>query len=226
MIVWRLHALLRVVGEILKFASKIPRIGKILIFKALHRSDNKRWVAPDSLETWWDTRTEKMARFIPNNTRIIEFGAGRRQLEKLLDPSCGYIPSDLVDRGPGTVICDLNQRPLPDLRYLGADMTFFAGVLEYIRDVESVMNWLSKQFSYCVASYTCVLPTRNIIKRFWDRLNRLYYGYMNNYTEEELLELFKKHGFVCSNQGAWTSQRIYLFTNQGNRQSTNNHKKS
>jgi hypothetical protein len=155
-----------------------------------------------------------MAQFIPKSTRVIEFGAGRRQLEKFLDPSCSYVPSDLVDRGPGTIICDLNQRPFPDLRHLGANVAFFAGVLEYIRDVGSVVEWLSEQASYCIASYTCVSPTQSTVQRFRERLGRLYYGYMNDYTEEELLELFKRCGFILTAQDSWTSQRIYMFLNQ------------
>ena len=67
--------------------SVLPRVTKILLCKLLHRSDYKRWTNPHSLETWWDARTEKIARLIPQNTRVIEFGAGRRQLETFLDRS-------------------------------------------------------------------------------------------------------------------------------------------
>ena len=136
-----------------------PESAKMLLCKLLHQSDYQRWTTPGSLETWWDTRTEKIAQLIPHNTRVIEFGAGRRQLEKFLDRSCTYIPSDLIDRGPGTIICDLNQRPLPDLRYVQAEVAVFSGVLEYIRDLESLIEWLSEQVPFCIASYTYVPPT-------------------------------------------------------------------
>jgi hypothetical protein len=198
----------------LKNVKRIVRVARTLACRPGGKPDYKRWVDPNNLEAWWDTRTEKMVQFIPKSARVIEFGAGRRQLEKFLDESCTYVPSDLVDRGPGTVICDLNQRPLPDLRHLGVDVAFFAGVLEYIRDVGQVVDWLSGQVSYCVASYTCVSPTRNIIRRVRERLSRLYYGYMNDYIEKDLLELFAKRGFVLNSKDDWTSQHIYLFLNE------------
>jgi hypothetical protein len=198
----------------LKNVRKILRVVKNLVCWPLRQSDYKRWVDPKNLETWWDSRTEKMAQFIPKSTRVIEFGAGRRQLEKFLDVSCTYVPSDLVDRGSGTVICDLNQRPLPDLSYVGADVAFFAGVLEYILDVGAVVEWLSKQVSYCIVSYTHVSPTMGIAQKYRNRLSRLYFGYMNDYTEEELVKLFGKYGFVCTAEDTWSSQGIYLFLNQ------------
>jgi hypothetical protein len=211
----------RRIEEIIKNASRIPRVAKILILKMRYRSDYSRWTDSRSLETWWGTRTEKMAQFIPKNTRVIEFGAGYRQLEKYLDKSCSYVPSDLVDRGPDTIICDLNQRPLPDLRHLGTDVAFFAGVLEYIRDVGSLIEWLSEQVSFCVASYTCVSPTLSTVQRLHEKLGRLYYGYMNDYTEEELLGLFKRSGFVLTAEDNWTSQRIFVLRNQRAKSSSN-----
>jgi len=200
--------------------SRLLRMAKILIFRLLHRSDYKRWTDPGSLETWWDTRTEKIARLIPPNARVIEFGAGRRQLEKLLDPSCTYVPSDLTDRGPGTIVCDLNQLPLPDLSYVKAEVAVFSGVLEYIRDLGALIAWLSDQVPLCIASYAYVPTSQNAFRRIRERWDRLYYGYMNSYTEEELVDLFTRYGFVCTTRDTWTSQRIFLFANQRARSSS------
>jgi hypothetical protein len=144
---------------------------------------------------------------------VIEFGAGRRQLEKFIDRSCTYVPSDLIDRGLGTIIIDLNRRPLPDLRYVIADGAVFSGVLEYIRDLESLIAWLSEQVSFCIASYAYVSTNQNTIQKIRERFDRLYYGYMNSYTEEELVKLFNRYGFVCKMEDTWTSQRIFLFVN-------------
>lgn len=214
-LLFRLYCVLRHrVGDVLRTALRLPRIAEILVLKLLHRSDYKRWTDPHSLETWWDSRTEKIAQLIPKGTRVIEFGSGRRQLEKFLDRSCTYVPSDLVDRGPGTIICDLNRRPLPDLRYVKADVAVFGGVLEYIRDLESLIGWLSEHVVFCVASYAYVPPTCNTFQKIRERFYRPYYGYMSNYTEEELVKLFGRYGFICTTKDTWTSQRICLFVNQ------------
>ena len=102
---------------------------------SLGRADYRRWKALQHHEQWWDERTEEMARLIPPGSIIIEFGAGRRQLERFLPPGCKYVPSNLVDRGPGTIVCDLNRLPLPDLRHLCLNVAVFGGVLEYVADV-------------------------------------------------------------------------------------------
>jgi len=199
--------------KLLRRAVAGPRVLRNLFRKMRHRSDFKRWSTAHNLEPWWESRTEKMARMIPKGSRLIEFGAGRRQLEKYLDPSCSYIPSDLVDRGPGTIVCDLNQRPLPELAHLRADLAVFAGVLEYIGDLGSLIDWLSGHVSVCLISYDPVPPNLSLIRSGHERLRRLYYGYMNCYTGDDLLALFSRCGFDCRHEDVWNSQRICLFVN-------------
>ena len=184
-----------------------------LVFGLL-RLDSQRWAKLDNHGAWWKGRTEKIARLIPPGSRVIEFRAGRRQLEKLLDPTCTYVPSDLLDRGPGAFVCDLNQRPLPDLRHLNVDTAVFAGVLEYLHGVESLAEWLAQHVSLCVASYACVPPRKGSVQWLRKGFDRFYYGYMNSYGEEELVHLFRRAGFRCIARDPWTSQRVFLFVHQ------------
>jgi hypothetical protein len=209
------YLILRGGGEQLRAAvCSSARVGRNLTHRLLLWSDYPRWTNLDNYEAWWDGRTEKIARLIPPASRVIEFGAGRRQLEKCLDPTCTYVPSDLVDRGPGTFVCDLNRRPLPGLSHLNVDTAIFGGVLEYIHDLESLVEWLAQHVSLCVASYACVPPGKGIFQRLRDRFNRFYYGYMSSYREEELVDLFRQAGFRCIARDPWNSQRIFLFVNQ------------
>jgi hypothetical protein len=156
-----------------------------------------------------------MAELIPKNTTVIEFGAGTRTLERLLHPGCKYIPSDLVDRGLGTVVLDLNRRPLPDLSGLGAEVAVFAGVLEYMRDMEGLVAWLSKLVQTCVLSYEPVVPTRRWTQRFRQSTRRVYLGYMNGYSETELLEIFDRAGFDSVTRDSWMQQQIFLMVKRG-----------
>lgn len=185
--------------------------GKTMLLRALRRSDYKRWTNPRSLEGWWEPRTEKIARLIPNSSRVIEFGAGSRKLEKYLDPTCTYVPSDLVDRGPGTIILDLNKRPLPDLGSLAVTVAVFVGVLEYLSDLQLVAHWLSGQVAFCVVSYTCAKPSGWVLQRFREVLERAHFGYMNHYTQEELMLIFKSSGFSCLKKDEWRDQDLFLF---------------
>ena len=84
-----------------------------LIGAIRHKTDYSRWANARSIYSSWEPRTEMAADLVPNHSRVIEFGAARRALEKYLDPSCVYTASDLVDRGLGTIVCDLNESTTP-----------------------------------------------------------------------------------------------------------------
>jgi hypothetical protein len=192
----------------------VARVATTLGLRMLHRSDHARWTNAERLELWWDSRTAKLAHSISPGARVIDFGAGRRQLERLLDPTCTYFPLDLTDRGPGTIVCDLNDRPLPDLRYLKADVVVFGGVLEYIRDLTSLIHWLASQAPVCVASYEPATHRGGLRHRLANILQRSYFGYMNHYDEPQLLETFRTNGFVCIRTDQWNDQRLFVFETQ------------
>ena len=78
-----------------------------------NKSDKERWKPIGSLKKSWGSRTIEMSKFITPNSTIIEFGAGRMVLKNHLPEACSYTPSDIVDRGPGTIVIDLNNSDLP-----------------------------------------------------------------------------------------------------------------
>jgi hypothetical protein len=205
----------RIASDTARLVAASPRIAKILWLSFLRRSDYKRWSDAGNLEEWWVARTEKIVGLIPPHARVIEFGAGRKQLETRLDKSCVYFASDLVDRGPGTIICDLNKRPLPDVKFVAADVAVFSGVLEYIRDLDSLVEWLSGQVAGCVASYECFDPASGPVAAARQRLRRLYYGYMNHLSEKEFVGTWSRHRFSLAETVPWENQRIFRFVQAG-----------
>jgi hypothetical protein len=187
------------------------RLAKVAALRALRVSDHGRWARSENLEVWWDERTQLLAQLVPPGSRVIEFGAGRRQLERYLHPSCTYVPSDLVDRGPGTIVCDLNRRPLPDLSGVRPDVAVFGGVLEYIADTQGLIAWLAPVVTRCVVSYAYVDPTAGPAERISRYIERWRNGYMSNHTEQELIDVFGRHGFVCIERRSWRGQGLFLF---------------
>jgi len=179
------------------------------------KCDYRRWSSAQGLEQWWDDRTKTIAKRIPGGSKVIEFGAGRRQLEKFLPEGCSYVPSDIVDRGPGTVICDLNSPALPDLTRLGCDTAVFGGVLEYVRDVRAVARWLADSgMKTCVASFDPVPAGLWAVGLWRETARRAYFGYMNRLTEAELVGAFEAAGFFCSRRETWTNQIVMCFHKQ------------
>ena len=167
-------------------------LGATLRLRLFSRSDVRRWSDERELNPQWDERARIIARHIPPGSRVLDLGSGRRSLERFLDSTCTYIPADLVSRGPDTVILDLNERPLPDLAGLGADIVVLAGVLEYVRDVPSLIDWVTRQAPACLLSYQLASSTT------WrESARRAVAGWVNSYRREDLHELFAGHGFQC-----------------------------
>ena len=176
------------------------------------RTDRKRWADPRNLYASWESRNKQLAALVPNNSRVIEFGAGKRILERYLDPSCTYVPSDVIDRGPGTILCDLNQRPLPDLGPNVYDVAVFSGVLEYVRDVPAVLDWLTKYVTVCVLTYAPAKAKGHSPRGLLETIGRLRHGWMNNYREDELRSLFCERGFELVQDQDWEGQRLFVFS--------------
>ena len=126
---------------------------------------------------------------MPPNSRVIDFGAGRRTLEVYLDPSCVYVPSDLVSRGSDTIVFDLNKHPLPDLANLAFDVATLAGVLEYINNVPAFVEWLAEQASVCIVSYECARTVAGALGRPSETIRRISAGWVNTYSESELIDV-------------------------------------
>jgi hypothetical protein len=183
--------------------------------RLLGQTDRARWLDTSNFDGEWEERTQLMARVVPKHTRVIEFGAGKRQLESYLDPTCSYFPSDLVDRGGNTIVLDLNSRPLPNLSHLKLDAAVFAGVLEYISDLDAVVHWLSYQVGMCIASYECASTQPRTVGRFKETLRRTGAGWINTFTEDALVQAFAAGGFILTETHGWyvgdSSERIFVF---------------
>ncbi len=191
------------------------RVARNSVRSMLGRPDYKRWSSTGGLEGWWDARTQAIAAMIPAGSRVIEFGAGRRQLEKFLPSGCSYTPSDLVDRGPGTIVCDLNKQPLPDIKHLNLSVAVFGGVLEYVADVDALLAWLSASgIQICIASFDAVPEGLWMHGRVRHHFRRRYFGYMNNLSEVELNRAFAIAHMTCVEKRQWTTQGIYRFDKQ------------
>jgi hypothetical protein len=176
------------------------------------KTDRRRWADPRNIYASWESRNKQLAALVPSNSRVIEFGAGKRVLERYLEPSCTYTPSDIIDRGPGTIVLDLNQRPLPDLGPDAYDVAVFSGVLEYVRDVPAVLDWLTKYVAVCVLTYAPEKAKGRSPRGLLEKIGRLRHGWMNNYRENELRSLFRERGFELAHEEDWEEQRLFVFS--------------
>jgi hypothetical protein len=190
----------------------LPRTTRGVTNWLLNRSDYPRWSDEKNLERWWEARTQQMARMIPARSRVIEFGAGSCRLPRYLDADSKYFPSDLVSRGPDTIVFDLNKSPMPDLRHLQLDVAVFAGVLEYVVDVPALGRWLAGQVPVCVVSYDGLDTPDSGVDRIVELARRKGFGYMNSYEPAEFVQVFERAGYRCLKTDRWESQELYYFS--------------
>jgi Methyltransferase domain len=186
-----------------------------VVTTVLKKSDRKRWANTRNIYASWEPRSIMVAALVPKGSRVIEFGAGRRILEQHLDASCTYRPSDIVDRGPGTIVCDLNQRPLPELGVNVYDVAVIVGVLEYVTDVPAMLDWLTQYVTEIVLTYACTKATGRSPRAVVEAAIRMRHGWINNYREEDLRSLFRDRGFELTRAENWKKQRIFVFSRRG-----------
>jgi hypothetical protein len=123
-------------------------------------------------------------------------------LERALPKDCAHLATDLVPRGPGSMVIDLNAALLPPLG--GQDTAVLCGVLEYLRDLPAVARWLARQGVGCViASYNPALSTPGGPARAVEWLRRAQRGWVNAYDEHELLAAFAAAGFELELRRIW-----------------------
>jgi hypothetical protein len=195
---------------------------KVLRCRLFRRADVERWQDTNNHDASWEERARLIAGAVEPRSRVIEFGAGTRKLEAYLDPACTYTPADLVERGPGTLVCDLNARPLPDLGHVQPDVAVFAGVLEYLLDLPAIPHWLARYVTTCVASYECAKSPPRTMKRIRESIARAGIGWVNTYSQDELDALFASAGFACVQTVIWQhpdgAEPIFVFRQKKGRE--------
>ena len=81
----------------------------------------------------WPGRLEAIAARIQPGEHVLDVGAGRMGLAKLLPAGCRYTPLDCCATSPETLVADLDKGG-PDILLWTYDVAVMCGVLEYLRD--------------------------------------------------------------------------------------------
>lgn len=176
-------------------------------------TDVRRWSDAGAYGDW-EERTRLIAEMIPAGARVIEFGAGRRLLERHLRRRSLYTPSDLSNRGEGTIVLDLNRKPLPQLDG-EFDVAVLAGVVEYVQSVPSLLSWLSRQVPTVIMSYSCAARPPRSLRRILESYRRAGSGWVNNYSEAELVQIAARAQYRQEETITWHTpdgdERIFKF---------------
>lgn len=96
-----------------------------------------------------DRRTRQAAAWLAGEAGVVDIGCGLMPLRDYLPQATRYVPVDIVERGPGTVLTDLNHDLLPPFAERAAAML---GVVEYVVDLPRLFVQL-RRFERVVLSY-------------------------------------------------------------------------
>lgn len=183
----------------------IPKLGGI-IAALRQKTDYKRWADTRNLYSDWEPRTKRAAELIPAGSRVIEFGAGTEPSRSTSIRRAATPPRRISSIGPpGTLVCDLNERPLPNLGTDTYDVAVIMGVLEYLRDVPSVLDWLSAFVPRVVISYGCPDSNDQFRRTKLGAVDRISRGWLNSYLEEDIRTLFRDRGYVSLHEENWAN---------------------
>ena len=81
----------------------------------------------------WDDRAAILASLVPRGSSVLELGAGKGNLEKMLPEGCSYTPSDIHEVHGPRLLIDLNAEQLPE--FPEHDVAVLGGVLEYVEEI-------------------------------------------------------------------------------------------
>ena len=126
-------------------------------------TDYDKWM--DASKTWGaqnPSRAQYTASLIPDGVHVLDIGAASMVLRRHLKPRCTYTPSDIVDRGEGCIVSDLNLYEFPHGHY---DWISVIGVLEYINDVRWVITRAGVSSKKVLLSYNYLEIQPNLIAR-------------------------------------------------------------
>jgi hypothetical protein len=160
----------------------------------------RHWKDIERFPEAWSARIELMAAFAPPGSTVVDVGCGPMRLRRYLR-DCTYIPLDYCDRGPGTIVCDLNKEPLPKLE---VDCIFVSGCLEYLERPHAFIAQVATCCRLCIISYCATDHVSNVAFRARN-------AWVNHLSQQEVLESFRAAGMSLTSQAIHGDNGIFVF---------------
>ncbi len=170
--------------------------------KPVAETNGAYWKDIEYFNDVWIKRIALMAKYIPHNSSVVDFGCGPMWLKELLPKGCTYTGVDYIYRGAGSEVFDLNMAEFPDKKF---DVAFVSGCLEYIVNYKWFINQLDSHCNLCILSY-CTLE-------FFDNVEeRKKLAWVNHVKRDEILGLFSNLNWqLISENITETNNSIFIF---------------
>jgi hypothetical protein len=139
----------------------------------------------------WDSRTKKIAKIIPENSSVIDLGAGKQNLKKFLITPSRYVPIDKFELSPDTIVADFNLDQYPDVE--PADFMVAQGIIEYLDEPEKFLQRIRKYGDRLVITYREQFGSPGMERK-------------NSFTFTELIDMLEGAGWKVARSIEFTSR--------------------
>lgn len=126
---------------------------------------------------------------------VVDYGAGEMFLKKLLQTIPGrnvqYYPIDYIQRSEETIVCDLNEGKFPSIY---ADIAVLSGILEFLTTADLLLHHVGVTTKYkIILSYIT-------LEKFSNLDGRRASAYVNNFTEQKIIDLLAQNCFILKDK--------------------------
>lgn len=155
----------------------------------------------------WEYRTQKMSELIPESVKtVMDIGCGNGRLRKYLSDDVIYYGLDYTPRNENTLICDLNNEPLPDIV---VDAYFLAGVIYYINNIYDLFVQM-KRGKYIIFDFYDECNYMRLDGQYTDVKTPALSKRKNYLTFVELLNALAAAGFLVE-RGECNLDKSYVY---------------
>ncbi|CCO22743.1 FkbM family methyltransferase [Maridesulfovibrio hydrothermalis] len=148
-------------------------------------TDCGRWSRWNSLGNEPDLRAGLAGQLVPEESTVLDAGAGLMLLRDYIPEGCTYIPLDIVARCRSCIVADLNQQQYPTQKY---DVVAALFVFEFLHDPISFLKWAAKHSKKIIFTYHVTMPAT-------ERDKRRAAGFFNDYTLAGLKQMVEESGW-------------------------------
>jgi hypothetical protein len=181
-------------------------LNKILRKTIDHRKKNTKNVWEDSeyFDREWTKRIEKMSSFLDGAEKsVCDFGCGPQWLRKYIPKKIEYVGVDYKNRGFDTVVCDINNKELPEECFRN-DVIFCSGFLEYVEDLDWFIKSVCQTANKLICSYCSLDSVPSINQRVGN-------GWVNHLHLEEIINIVLSNNFSLINIERYNGNTLMSF---------------
>ncbi|NDV24365.1 FkbM family methyltransferase [Desulfovibrio sp. JC022] len=149
------------------------------------KTDCGRWSSWNMLGNEADLRAGMAGQLVPENSSVLDAGAGVMLLRDYIPESSTYIPLDIVARNRKTIVADLNQQQFPEQNF---DVICALFLLEFIHEPQIFFDWAFSHAEKMIFTYHPFMPGKDVSKR-------RAAGFFNDFNINELKLMVEKSGW-------------------------------